>query len=357
MIKLKQKAMVLCSKYLGGAWRKITEEDFVFSEISGGLTNKLYRCTLAKEDQKQSGPNDVVYRQFNVLIAENSECLVRNVAVNLLAGERGVAPKTYAVFPEGQLEEFVYGRPLLTEELSVTLFSEAIAVQLARLHYGKDIPLSKEPVWFHDSVQEWLEGASGLEKCLSDPKDVKRYKEIERMLDIEKERLWIEKEILEKTDSPVVFCHNDLQEGNIMLLDKEKYSGKLVQLIDFEFSSYHYREFDFANHFREWSVCYNHSNPPYFTFDGAKFPTEEQQGAFIKAYLEEAVKFDPKVDPVEEQKKIQAEVKRFVLVSDFAFGIWSLAHAKSSTIQFDYIEYAYVRFNAYLQWKRDCLGC
>ena len=45
----------------------------------------------------------------------------------------------------------------------------------------------------------------------------------------------------------VVFAHNDLLSGNILLKD-----GK-VKLIDFEYASFNIAAYDIANHFCEWS--------------------------------------------------------------------------------------------------------
>ncbi|KAM4557483.1 choline kinase alpha-like [Fundulus diaphanus] len=50
------------------------------------------------------------------------------------------------------------------------------------------------------------------------------------------------KSLLESTHSPVVFCHNDCQEGNILLLNVHHSSEKQkLMLIDFEYRSYNYR--------------------------------------------------------------------------------------------------------------------
>lgn len=74
---------------------------------------------------------------------------------------------------------------------------------------------------------------------------------------------------------PVVFCHNDLQEGNILMrLNSEK--TELV-IIDFEYCSYNYRGFDIANHFMEWHYNYTEPNYPFFTECPGSAPTKEQK--------------------------------------------------------------------------------
>lgn len=75
----------------------------------------------------------------------------------------------------------------------------------------------------------------------------------------------------EEVSSPVVFCHNDMQEGNILLRnDRDEpvdlnhiTPGDLV-IIDFEYCCYNHRGFDIANHFNEFAFDYTNTSPPYF---------------------------------------------------------------------------------------------
>ena len=80
-------------------------------------------------------------------------------------------------------------------------------------------------------------------------------------------------------NSPVVFCHNDLQGGNILLRNDlgatdENMDAKLV-VIDYEFCSYNYRAFDIANHFQEWMFDYTNKSFPYYFISKDKFPSKE----------------------------------------------------------------------------------
>lgn len=88
--------------------------------------------------------------------------------------------------------------------------------------------------------------------------------------------------------SPVVFCHNDLQEGNILLrLDthESRVSQPELVVIDFEFCSYNYRGFDFANHMCEWQYDYSNENPPYFWAWPDNCPSLKQQVCIDCEYL------------------------------------------------------------------------
>ena len=74
------------------------------------------------------------------------------------------------------------------------------------------------------------------------------------LFDIHQEMDWL-LALINKLQCPVVFSHNDINTGNILV--KDNYQGcDPVVLIDFEFSSYNYRSFDIANHFNEWMYDY-----------------------------------------------------------------------------------------------------
>jgi len=61
------------------------------------------------------------------------------------------------------------------------------------------------------------------------------------------------------TNSPVVFGHNDLLSGNILILQQPGFDPKQPDLdgplcfIDYEYGSYTYRGFDIGNHFTEYA--------------------------------------------------------------------------------------------------------
>ena len=112
--------------------------------------------------------------------------------------------------------------------------------------------------------------------------------------------------LCDSTHSPVVFCHNDLLSGNILLLGGstenavEDMADLPVQLIDFEYGCYSFRGFDWGtlpsmephisslcspstahctagNHFNEWAG---------FDCEWEHFPTQREQEVFLRAYLE-----------------------------------------------------------------------
>lgn len=91
-----------------------------------------------------------------------------------------------------------------------------------------------------------------------------------------------------KLRSPVVFCHNDLQEGNILMKENKPSDVQSLCslcLIDYEYCAYNYRGFDIANHFIEWTYDYTNSMYPHFSVNRELFPTKYQQVSVFNVLL------------------------------------------------------------------------
>ncbi len=58
--------------------------------------------------------------------------------------------------------------------------------------------------------------------------------------------------VLEKSNSEIVFCHNDLLLGNVIYTE----NLKKVTFIDYEYADYNYQAFDIGNHFAEFAGIY-----------------------------------------------------------------------------------------------------
>merc|ERR1719510_738731 len=90
--------------------------------------------------------------------------------------------------------------------------------------------------------------------------------------------------LISKLNPPVVFSHNDINTGNILVKEESECSDPVV-LIDYEFSSYNYRGFDLANHFNEWMYDYRRKDFPYYYRNTDKYPNLEEQRAWVDSYL------------------------------------------------------------------------
>ncbi|XP_049482580.1 choline/ethanolamine kinase isoform X2 [Panthera uncia] len=309
-----RRAYQCCREYLGGAWRRVRPEQLRVDPVSGGLSNLLFRCSLPDHlPSVGKEPREVLLRLYGAILQGVDSLVLESVMFAILA-ERSLGPQLYGVFPEGRLEQYIPSRPLKTCELREPVLSAEIATKMARFH-GMEMPFTKEPHWLFGTM---------------------------------------ERKLLDSTPSPVVFCHNDIQEGNILLLSEPEDTDRLM-LVDFEYSSYNYRGFDIGNHFCEWVYDYTHDEWPFYKAQPADYPTRGQQLHFIRHYLAEVKKGE--TISQEEQRKLEedllVEANRYALASHFFWGLWSILQASMSTIEFGYLEYAQSRFRFYFQQKRQ----
>jgi len=192
----------------------------------------------------------------------------------------------------------------------------------------------------------------------------------------------------------VVFCHNDLQEGNILLPDMSGAAKKpstsssssqskattsptsssspssplshsqpsasspssvltddRVVLIDFEYCAYSYRGFDLANHFCEWAFDYSNPDYPHFYADESNYPSDKQKRTFVREYLRQWSK-QGKVDPRNSEEHLLREAEYYTLASHLLWTLWSIKNAFTSEITFGYWEYGKTRLDAYLRHRR-----
>jgi len=141
-------------------------------------------------------------------------------------------------------------------------------------------------------------------------------------------------------NAPVVFAHNDLLSGNLMLNDEEE----KLYLIDFEYGSYNYRGFDIGNHFNEYAG---------YDCDYSLYPTKDEQYHFLRHYLEPE---NPDEVSDEDLEALYIETNTYMLASHLYWALWALIQAKMSPIDFDYLSYFFLRYDEYKKQKENCFS-
>ncbi|XP_062346862.1 ethanolamine kinase 1 isoform X2 [Cinclus cinclus] len=161
---------------------------------------------------------------------------------------------------------------------------------------------------------------------------------------LQEEMAWM-KERLSNLGSPVVLCHNDLLCKNIIYNKKR---GD-VQFIDYEYSGYNYLAYDIGNHFNEFAGVNE--------VDYSLYPNRKLQEQWLRSYLEAYKEYKGFGTEVSEKEVevLYVQVNQFALASHFFWGLWALIQAKYSTIDFDFLGYAIVRFNQYFKMKLEVM--
>ncbi|XP_014673611.1 PREDICTED: choline/ethanolamine kinase-like, partial [Priapulus caudatus] len=256
-------------------------------------------------------------------------------------------------------------RCLHVGELGDPAISAVIAKKMAAVHQLQ-LPISKTPGWIFDMTSRWLHHVRANSEHLTAHTSKRDNAVLQTLLecDIEGELQYLQ-DLLCKAESPVVFCHNDVQEGNVLLRDEK---GPLIDrlvFIDFEYCSYNYRGFDLANHFCEWRYDYKVTTAPFYKVYMERYPSRKQQLLFIRSYLaemqantaneqasDESSAAAAAAAAEEEEERLLVEVKKFSLASQMIWTLWSLVQADIAKIEFDYLRYALERWRQYQRDKR-----
>ncbi|TYJ24523.1 hypothetical protein E1A91_A08G266400v1 [Gossypium mustelinum] len=319
----------LC-KDLFRKWAKLDDSCFSVETVSGGITNLLLKVSVKEE----SGDNVAVTVR---LYGPNTEYVIdreRELQAIKYLSAAGFGAKLLGVFGNGMVQSFINARTLTPLDMRKPKLAAEIAKQLCRFHQV-EIPGPKEPQLWVDMFK-FFEKASALR--FEDP-DKQRIYETISFKEVHKEATQL-KELTELFSGPVVFAHNDLLSGNLMLNDEQ---DKLY-IIDFEYGSYNYRGFDIGNHFNEYAG---------YECDYSLYPSKEEQYHFLRHYLQPEKPYEVSEKDLED---LYVEANTFRLASHLIWALWGLIQARISPIDFDYLGYFFWRYNEYKKQKEKCFS-
>uniref|UniRef100_A0ACD5VL46 Uncharacterized protein n=1 Tax=Avena sativa TaxID=4498 RepID=A0ACD5VL46_AVESA len=292
------------------------------SQLKGALTNEVFRVTWPGGE---GDPRKVLVRIYGQGVevffdradeVRTFECMSRH----------GQGPRLLGRFPQGRVEEFINARTLSAPDLRDQEISALVARKLREFH-ELDMPGPKD-VSLWQRLRRWLEEARG--RCSAE--EVREFR-LETLGD-EIEEL---ENALSGVDQRVVFCHNDLQYGNIMIYEETRQ----VTLIDYEYASFNPVAFDIANHFCEMAADYHTATP--HVMDFTKYPDIDEQRRFVNTYLSSSGE-NPSDTEVE---ILLGSIAKYTLAS-----LWGIVSGHvNKNIDFEYREYARQRFEQYWQTK------
>ena len=301
-------------------FKKASQSDISFVHFTEGITNKIVCATNMQNNFRVNVRTFGSYTEY--LIDRDMELLIMNSAPKV---------KIYGTFINGLVYSYIPGRTLsIADLIDLTTFSQT-AISIANHHKLTPPSIKKVPTLFI-TLRKWISNIP-LEYLdqKKKPYDLKVIKE---------ELIFMEENLKNRSD--VVLCHNDLLLKNFIKNEKE------VAVIDYEYSAYNYRAFDLVNHFNEWCG---------FDLNWDHFPNEDTQRRFLKIYFETF--YDNEKDEINIKEKIDEmieDIKWFDLASNFYWGAWALIQAALSNIDFNYNEYANLRFKRYFIIKNRLLG-
>ncbi|XP_076748938.1 ethanolamine kinase 1 isoform X2 [Xylocopa sonorina] len=261
----------------------------------------------------------------------------RNIRI---LNKAGFTHSIYATFNNGLAYQFIEGNTLTIETVRDPYVYTLIAKRMAEMHKLKpdDAEIAKEAcIW--KKLEHFMEIMP--KEFSNDTKQARFEKLIKPFAELKQNYHLLKKE-LSNLNNEVVFAHNDLLLGNVLYNQKEN----SVTFIDFEYTAYNYQAYDIANHFAEFAGI---DNPDY-----SLYPEEQLQKAWINVYLQEYNNVN--CVPESDINLLYSQVNKFVLLSHFFWGCWGLIQSEHSTIDFDFLEYASIRFDEYFKQKEEYLS-
>ncbi|XP_059279957.1 probable choline kinase 1 [Lycium ferocissimum] len=323
------KLLLSLAKKWGDVWDL---KNLKVHHLSGAMTNEVYRISWPTKNENVS--RRVLVRMYGEGVEKffNRDEEIR--AFECLS-KKGQGPKLLGQFSNGRVEEFIHARTLSAEDLRDSEISSSIAAKLREFH-NLDMPGSKNVILW-DRLRKWLNEAKGL--C--SPEHLKEFS----LGNLEKEISLLEKELPTESQE-IVFCHNDMQYGNIMVDE----TTKAITIIDYEYGGYNPIAYDLANHFCEMTANYHTATPHIMHFN--TYPDLEERQRFVRAYLSSS----GHQPSDEEVKKLTDEAEKYTLANHLFWGLWGVISAYVNNIEFDYMEYARGRFKQYWLRKPELLG-
>ncbi|PON78400.1 Protein kinase-like domain containing protein [Parasponia andersonii] len=348
----------LC-KDLFKKWSKLDNSFFSVETVSGGITNLLLKVSVKEENGNHVSVTVRLYGPNTDYVINRERELQ---AIKYLSAA-GFGANLLGVFGNGMVQSFIYARTLAPLDMKRPKLAAEIAKQLRRFHQV-EIPGSKEPQLWNDMFK-FFEKASSLEFDDSEKQRIYNtisFKEIHSEI-IELKLLvgassqnvlnsvWggdgrrnymfiLALELTDLFNAPVVFAHNDLLSGNIMLNDEEE----TLYFIDFEYGSYNYRGYDIGNHFNEYAG---------YDCDFSLYPSKDEQYHFFRHYLQPE---NPHEVSDKDLEALYVEANTYMLASHLYWALWGIIQAKISPIDFDYVGYFFLRYNEYKKQKENCLS-
>ncbi|KAG6403868.1 hypothetical protein SASPL_136102 [Salvia splendens] len=319
----------------------------------------------------------------------------------------GFGAKLLGVFGNGMVQSFIDARTLTPSDMRKPKLMVEIAKQLRRFH-EVEIPGSREPQLWND-ISKFFSRALTLK--FDDSEKQKKY-EMVSFEEINKEIHGL-KAMADRFNAPVVFCHNDLLSGNLMLNENEELysingnedleieilqnktgiccdhmvipflseavktqgmnssffekiywadykllSAALIITIDTIRSStsgkLYFIDFEYGSYSYRGFDLGNHFNEyAGYDCDYNLYPSQDEQFNFFRHYLKPDTPHEVSEEALD---ALYAETNIYMLASHLYWAIWALIQAKMSPIDFDYLSYFFLRYNEYKKQKEKCFS-
>lgn len=272
--------------------------------IASALTNSVYLVKL--------GATKVLLRIYgpNVL-----HLIDREYETSVLArlAFHKIGPRLLGQFKNGRIEQWLESTELTAADIRIPEESRYIARRLREFHdYVTLLPSEIGKTSASANLDSWTPTLPGNLRTPA----------LETFL----KHVALYRAHVAGKEGDVVFCHNDVQYGNLLRINGEEHHSLAV--IDFEYAGPNPRAFDIANHFVEWMADYHEA--PSHELDPHYYPKRKEVDNFLQEYIRFGKLINRREDPVvslEEIDELRSQVELWRPMSHAQWAVWGLIQA------------------------------
>jgi len=291
-------------------------------KLNIAITNEVYVCCYKIKNNKFK----VIIKIFGIdtdkFIDRKKENIIVKVLSDYNIGSTLITHFTYNNKTEqmGRIEKFIDGKTLSCNDINNKSIAKLISKKMAIFH-KIEVPINKEPMLI-SMINRFFK----MICC-----DIYKKQLIINGVNINDITYCINflNKKIHKSKSPIMLCHNDLQENNIIMTP----DNELI-FIDMEYGGYNYIFYDIVNHFYEQCFDYDINLNPYFQYND-NFPSIEKQKLFLLEY--------DKYNNINIQDFCD-ELLIYKIASNLFWSLWALLNINNTT-QFNHLKYFLIRFD------------
>jgi len=256
------------------SWKDVKSEDVTLQRCSFGLSRATYKVTANKE----ISPNPIILRKFLREAVQPTEAPLFE-----MMGESGLGPKCHYQDLKFRIEEYLPSRILKASEIMEKDIRRKLAIKLGGIHSLKpNLPsLENKKGYIINILDNPQYMKSCRDNCLAEDvyteEEKKAVQDLKYLFD-EPTLDYVRNKI---SKLPVVFSHNDVWVGNLLVLDN---SNDIV-FLDYEVMDWNFPGYDIGKLILEKHYERHPTQPSYELVPLSEFPSDEEIRDFIRYYI------------------------------------------------------------------------